>query len=165
MSRVSYVGQRVKRLEDPRLVTGRGSFVDDIKLPGTLYAKVLRSPFAHARILSIDAAAAKGEPGVVEVLTSEDLPGHARHIPNAATVQNSQGQDAGAPRHPALAIGEVRYVGQPVALVIADGRYAAQDAVEMVEVDYEPLDPVVDPFDAAADRSPPIHRDSEPTRP
>ncbi len=154
---MGYFGQRIRRLEDPRLITGHGSFVDDVRLRDTLHARVLRSPHAHALIKSIDASGAGNVHGVVAVLTWEDLPEPARYVPNSATVRDKRGHEVQAPRHPTLAIDSVCYVGQAVALVIATERYVAQDALELVDVDYEPLDPVVDPYDAAADGSPAIH--------
>ena len=149
------VGARIPRNEDPRLLQGRGCFVDDIQPAGVLHAAVLRSPHAHARIVAIDATRARALPGVALVLTAADL-GELDQptpllIPNPALTH---------PRTPRpLAADEVRYVGEPVALVIADSRYLAEDALEAIEVTWQPL-PVVASLDAArAEGAPLVHAD------
>ena len=149
------LGARIPRNEDPRLLQGRGSFVDDIQPAGALHAAVLRSPHAHARIVSIDAARARRLPGVVLVLTAADL-GELDQptpllIPNPALTH---------PRTPRpLAADEVRYVGEPVALVVAESRYVAEDALEAIEVTWHAL-PVVANLDVArAERAPLVHAD------
>jgi aerobic carbon-monoxide dehydrogenase large subunit len=134
-----YAGARVKRLEDPRLLTGHGTYVDDIALPGMLHACFVRSQFPRAAIRGIDASAALALPGVRAVWTAADL--------NAAVKEQwhtSMGAQSPETPRPPLAEGEVRFVGDPVALVVADNRYIAEDAADLVEVDYEPLAPVVD---------------------
>jgi carbon-monoxide dehydrogenase large subunit len=134
-----YAGTRVRRVEDPRLLCGRGAFVDDIVRPGMLHARFVRSPFARARIGAIDASGALALPGVRAVLTAADLnPGvHEQWY-------TSMGKDVPDTPRPPLAEGEARFAGDPVALVVAADRSVAEDATELVEVDYEPLPPVVD---------------------
>jgi carbon-monoxide dehydrogenase large subunit len=144
----------LKRFEDPRLVTGQGSFVDDLQLPGMLHAVVLRSPHAHARILSLDATQARALPGVAAVLTASDLAGAVRDIPPRPTRELEGLQ---VPEHPVLARDKVCYVGQPVAVVVAQDRYLAKDALDLLQVQYEPLPPLVDPVAAAQDSATPLH--------
>ena len=134
-----YAGARIGRVEDGRLLTGAGTYVDDVRLPGMLHACFVRSPFARAAIRSIDKTTALGAPGVRHVFTAADLNPGVRE--QWHTSMGPQGPET--PRPP-LAEGEVRFVGDPVALVIAQSRYLAEDAVELVEVDYEPLPAVVD---------------------
>ncbi|WNG86897.1 xanthine dehydrogenase family protein molybdopterin-binding subunit [Mycobacterium sp. ITM-2016-00317] len=134
-----YAGQRVPRVEDSRLLTGHGRFVDDISRPGMLHACFVRSPFAHARINGIDASAALALPGVHAVFTAADLNPDVRESWHAVA-----GKDVPDTPRPPLAEGEVKFVGDPVALVVADSRYLAEDAVDLVEVDYDPLPAVVD---------------------
>ena len=153
---MSYVGQGLKRLEDPRLVTGKGSFVDDFKLPGMLYAAFLRSPHAHARIRSIDASAARSLPGVLAVVTGEEIAREIGGIP-PRTQQEWVMDELEAPELPILAKGKVFYVGEPVAMAVADERYLARDAVDLIKVDYEPLAPLLDPEEAVREGSSPIH--------
>src|SRR5437588_10060754 len=137
-----WVGAPVQRTEDPRLLRGKGTYVDDIDLPDMLSAAVLRSPHARARIINIDANAARELPGVHLVLTATDL-GEVLEptpllIPHSALTQ---------PRTQLpLALDEVRYVGEAIAFVVADDRYTAEDALELIEVEYEPL-PVVHNFE------------------
>jgi carbon-monoxide dehydrogenase large subunit len=133
-----YVGSRVPRVEDARLLTGRGTFVDDVSRPGLLHVCFVRSPFARARIEGIDATEALALPGVRAVLTADDLNGDVVELWYSTT-----GRGPSTPLPP-LASGEARFVGDPVALVVAEDRYVAEDAAELVEVDYEPLTPVVD---------------------
>lgn len=149
-----YIGQPCKRFEDPRLITGQGTFVDDIQLPGMLHAAVLRSPQAHARLLAVDAAAAKALPGVVAVLTAQDLAGAVQDIPPRPTRELD---GVSVPGHPILARDTVRYVGQPVAVVVARERYRVQDALALLQVTYEPLPPLPDPQIAARAEAPPLH--------
>ena len=129
-----YLGQSLRRFEDHRLLTGQSRFVDDITLPGMLHAVVLRSPHAHAAITSIDVAAARHAPGVVSVVTASDLEHVAAHIP---TRRNTDADELWPPEHPVLATDKVCYVGQPIAIVVAQDLYAARDALELIEVDYE----------------------------
>jgi aerobic carbon-monoxide dehydrogenase large subunit len=140
-----YVGTRVARVEDARLLTGHGSYVDDVSLPGMLHAYFVRSPFPRALIRGIDTSAALACPGVRFVFTATDLNPGAKEQWHTAI-----GKGPETPRPP-LAEGEVRFVGDPVALVVADSRYLAEDAAELVDVDYEPLPPVVDYMTAEHD--------------
>ena len=150
-------GARVTRVEDPALLSGRGRFVDDIDLPGALQACFVRSPYAHATIKSVDAAAARAMPGVHAVLTAEDLPERMRseRIPNlmpnpAARFMRTQ---HGLPPN------EVCFVGHAIAVVIADTRYEAEDAAAMVAVDYDVLPAVEDGREAIKPGSPRAHTD------
>jgi carbon-monoxide dehydrogenase large subunit len=123
-----YAGSRVHRVEDARLLTGRGTFVDDIRRPGMLHACFVRSPFARARIDGIDVGPALALAGVHAVLVAADINPEVHEL-----WFTGMGRDVGTPL-PLLAEGEVRFVGDPVALVIADDRYLAEDAAELVEV-------------------------------
>ena len=138
-----YAGARVHRVEDARLLTGNGVFADDISLPGMLHACFVRSPFARAAIRGIDTSAARTAPGVHFVFTAADLNGDVKEQWHRDT-----GPDAPETPRPPLAEGEVRFVGDPVAIVIADNRYLAEDAAELVDVDYDPLPAIVDYEDA-----------------
>ncbi|WP_029113256.1 xanthine dehydrogenase family protein molybdopterin-binding subunit [Mycobacterium sp. URHB0044] len=134
-----YAGTRVARVEDNRLLTGRGTFVDDVVRPGMLHACFVRSPFAHARINAIDASAALALPGIHAVFTAADLNPDVREAWHAVV-----GKDMPDTPRPPLAEAEVKFVGDPVALVVADSRYLAEDAVDLVDVDYDPLPAVAD---------------------
>ena len=144
----TYVGQGVKRTEDPSLITGAGRYVDDIRVPGMLHAAVLRSPHAHARIKDIDVSPALSMKGVMAVVTSNDLVGvmdDPRLDPIPPSVRMTE------IRQPILARGKVRYVGEPVAVVVAENRYMAQDALDLIRVEYEPLPAVIELADALKD--------------
>ncbi|RDH76511.1 xanthine dehydrogenase family protein molybdopterin-binding subunit [Mycolicibacterium moriokaense] len=134
-----YAGARLPRVEDTRLLTGHGTFVDDVSRPGMLHACFVRSPFAKARIKSIDTAAALALPGVQAVFVAADLNPDVREAWHAVA-----GKDVPDTPRPPLAEGEAKFVGDPVALVVAESRYVAEDAVELVDVDYEPLPAVAD---------------------
>lgn len=136
------MGHRMKRKEDPRFIQGRGNYVDDVKLPGMLYLDIVRSPYAHAKILSIDASAALEMDGVLAVITGEDLKkaGDLHWMPTLMSDTQM-----------VLPIDKVVYYAQEVCAVVATSRYIAADAIEQVIVDYEPLDPVVDPHQAMKD--------------
>ncbi|MBS1811160.1 MAG: molybdopterin-dependent oxidoreductase [Acidobacteria bacterium] len=149
-----YMGQRVKRTEDPRLIQGIGHYVDDIKLADTLHVVILRSQYAHARINSIDTSAAKAAPGVVAVYTGEDVAGKVGNVPCAGALPGLK-----VPKMPVLAQGKVFFVGHPVAAVVATDKYKARDAADLIEVDYDPLDVVSDGEAAAKPDSPVIHED------
>jgi carbon-monoxide dehydrogenase large subunit len=143
------IGHRRVRLEDPRLLSGEAKFTDDLDLPGALHLAVLRSPMAHARITSIDLSGALAQPGVVAAYTGEDLTdAWATPMPCAWSVT----EDMLNPPHYPLAIGQVCYVGDGVAAVLATSYEAGRDALEHIEVDYEPLEAVVDLEDALSDR-------------
>ncbi|MFN0179265.1 MAG: xanthine dehydrogenase family protein molybdopterin-binding subunit [Gemmatimonadales bacterium] len=149
-------GSGIKRREDPRLLTGTGTFVDDVKLPGLVYAAMARSPYAHATITRIDTSAAAKAPGVITVITGKDIAGKVGPIPCAFNVP---GCDLKIPAHPAIAVDKVRYVGDAVAMVIATSRAAARDAVDLVDVDYDPLGTTVDPEKAVQPGAGQLHAD------
>ena len=151
-----FVGQSLRRKEDPRLITGRATYTDDMVLPGMLYAAIVRSPEAHARIVSIDTTAAREQPGVHAVFTGDDLADPAAPCP---MVWVPPGVEVRVPDHWPLARGKVGYVGQAVAVVIGADKYGVVDAAEHVLVDYEPLPVVVDPEKALEDGSPVIHEE------
>jgi carbon-monoxide dehydrogenase large subunit len=153
-SEEKYVGRAIKRTEDPRLIQGLGHYVDDIKLAGELYVAFLRSSYAHARLISIDTEAAKSAAGVVAVYTGSDIDGRVGAVPCAAALEGLK-----IPKYPVLAIDKVIFVGQPIAAVVATSRYAARDAVDLINIDYEPLDVVVDPEAAAQPTTPVIHEE------
>ncbi len=141
----SGIGAAVKRREDFRFITGRGRYVDDINRPGQLYASFVRAPIAHANVRGIDTAEAEKAPGVVAVFTGEDLEADGvGSLPCGWVVTDKHGEPHKAPPHWPLVRGKVRYVGDHVAVVIAETLAQARDAAELVEVDYEDLDPVVD---------------------
>jgi carbon-monoxide dehydrogenase large subunit len=140
---MTWVGRPVPRREDARFLRGEATYLDDVELPGLLEAAFVRSPFAHARLGPIDAGAALELPGVVAVLTGADL--DVLPLPLGG-VEGGVVADAG---HPVLARGKVRYAGEAVALVVAESRALAEDAAELVDVDYEPLEPALDPRTAA----------------
>jgi len=147
-----WVGQAIRRKEDPPLIKGQGNYVDDMTLPGMLHAVIVRSPEAHATITSIDKAGAEEHPTVVAVLTGEDLAAElAGPIP---MVWAPPGVEIKTPEHWPLARGEVKHVGQAVAVVVGTDRYAVADAAEEVIVEYESLPAVVDPERALEDGSP-----------
>jgi len=146
------VGHSVKRLEDARFIRGKGNYFDDITLPGMLHLEFLRSPFAHARIKSIDASRAEALPGVVAVVTGELLA--AQH--SLAWMPTLSGDTQAV-----LATDKVRFQGQEVAAVIAETVYIAKDAVELIEVDYEPLQAITSPQQALAEGAPVIRDEKE----
>ena len=150
------VGQALKRREDPQLITGQGSFLDDIKLAGMLHAAVLRSQNPHAKIMSIDTSKAAAHPGVVAVFTGQDML-DINPLPcawQAGGVQNN----VNTPR--ALAVDIARFVGEPLAVVVAENRYIAYDAIDLIEVEYEPLAVVVDAKKAMQDGAPQLHENA-----
>jgi carbon-monoxide dehydrogenase large subunit len=136
------LGTSIKRREDPRLITGQATYVDDMKLVGMLHMAVLRSPYGHAHIRSISTDAARQHPGVVAVYTAQDLEGKVGNIPVAAPIPPHITEGMGC-RGP-LASGKVRFFGDPIAVVIADDKYTARDAVDLIDVDYEPLPAAID---------------------
>src|SRR6266568_2492029 len=157
-------GKSIKRREDPRFITGRGSYVDDLKIPGMTYAAFVRSPHAHARIRRIDTASAKTHPGVVAVFTGADMKGvnslpcgwdlrKAKNVPGVV-------QDLAMVPHMPLTSDVARHVGDPVAVVIADSQEAATDAAEKVRVDWEPLPSVTATEKASASGAATIHADA-----
>jgi aerobic carbon-monoxide dehydrogenase large subunit len=149
-----YTGASIKRSEDPRILTGAGRYVDDIKLPGMLHAAFVRSPMAHAHVLSVDASAARALPGVVAVLTGAEL--ETMTVPGPDALMALMGWAGPTPQFTLLATDKVRFVGDPVAVVIAESRYLAEDGCELVEVDYDDLPPVVKAAFALDPGSPPL---------
>lgn len=131
------VGSRVKRVEDPRILTGRGRYVADVVVPNMAHAAFLRSPFPHAKITKIDTTAARALPGVVAVLTGKDLKKISNPMMGLLAVDGLYN-----PIFYALATDKVRLVGDPVAIIVAEDRYIAEDARQLIEVEYEPLDPI-----------------------
>src|SRR3989440_6668096 len=145
------IGESIKRKEDGRFLRGRGNYLDDITLPGMLHMAILRSPHAHARIRSIDTTAASAAPGVVAVVTGELMAQH-----NLAWMPTLSGDTQAV-----LVTDKVRFQGQEVAAVVAESRYAAEDAVAQIEVDYDVLPAVVSPRGARAEGAPVIRDDKE----
>jgi aerobic carbon-monoxide dehydrogenase large subunit len=135
-----YIGRSMRRVEDPRLIKGLGTYTDDVRLPGLLHAMLVRSPHAHARVVKIDTAAAAAIPGVVAVLTGADVNAACGLVPCAASIP-----DLKAPKHTVLAGERVYFVGHPVAVVVATDAYVARDAVEAIDVEYDPLPVVTNP--------------------
>ncbi len=150
---VTHVGQAIRRKEDPRLITGRARYVDDIILPGTLWAAFVRSPEAHAKIVSIDASLAQERDGIHAVFTGEDMADLAGPLPMAWV---PPGVEVNNPEHWPIARETVNHVGDPVAVVIGEDRYGVMDAVEDVIVEYESLPVVVDP-EKALEGAPFVH--------
>jgi aerobic carbon-monoxide dehydrogenase large subunit len=151
-------GVHVSRFEDLRLITGAGTYASDWNLPGQLHAFFLRSDHAHAKIVSLNTAAARKHPGVAGIYTGEDAvrSGYVR----SATFLNFKGKDGmegRIPERPVLAHGRVRFVGEPVALLVADSALVAQDAAELIEIEYEDLPIVIDPEQALKPGAPQLH--------
>ena len=143
-----WVGKSMNRVEDPRLLRGEGRYIDDITLPGMAHAAVLRSPHAHARIVSIDISRAEHLPGVIKVLTGADVAATAAPLPSFG---------AGPIIQDMIAVEKVRHYGETVAAVVAEDRYIAEDACDLIEVQYEPLPVVLDPFAAQREDAPRVH--------
>jgi carbon-monoxide dehydrogenase large subunit len=148
----NYIGKPMKRKEDPRLIQGLSHYVDDIALPNMHHACFVRSPYAHAKIRSVDTSRAKVAPGVVLILTGSDVAEAVGPVPCAAVIP-----DMKQAARPVLARDRVRFAGEAVAMVVATDRYAARDAADLVEVDYQPLTAVVDPEKAIANNATVIH--------
>ncbi|MBP5855391.1 xanthine dehydrogenase family protein molybdopterin-binding subunit [Marivibrio halodurans] len=153
------IGASVKRKEDQRFLTGRGNYTDDIDRPNQTYAYILRSPMAHARIKGLNIDAAKAAPGVLAVFTGADTAGLGG-IPCGWGVNNKDGSPMNEPKHPVLAEGKVRHVGDPVALVVAETYAQAKDAAEAIEMDLEELPAVVNMEKAIAGSGPQVHDDA-----
>jgi carbon-monoxide dehydrogenase large subunit len=155
------VGQSLKRTEDPKFMTGSGMYLDDLRLPEMLYAAFVRSPHAHAKVVKVDVSPALALPGVVAALTGRDIDGKVEDMPTVDKAGSEGGASTGAHKRATirkmLAIDEVNFAGEPVAVVFAETMYAAEDAAEAVEVDYEPLDAVVDVEAAMRPSSPKVH--------
>src|SRR2546421_2687968 len=154
-------GKAIKRREDPRFITGRGQYVDDVKLPGMTYAAFVRSQYAHAKIRRIDASAALKHPGVVAVFTGKDMTG-VNSLPCGWDLRKEKNipgvvQDLAMVPHMPLMSDAARHVGDPVAGGIAGSQAAAVDAADKVKVDWEPLAPGTPPDKAGRSRGPPVH--------
>ncbi len=159
MKAAPQVGRRLPRNEDARLLTGEAVFVDDIALPGMLHAAFVRSPHAHARILDVDATRARGMPGVVAAYAAADLGGGGAAGPMLLRPPESLGWMLHERTQVPLARDKVRHVGEPVAVVLADSRYRAEDAAREIDVDYRPLPVVLDLEAALAPDAPRVHED------
>ena len=146
------VGAKVKRREDPRLICGRGQYVDDISLPNTLHVAILRSPYAHAKIQSLETDPARQHSSVVAVITGAEIKDQIGTLPVSGGNETLR-----IPKHYVLAVDKVCYVGEGVAAVVAEDRYTARDALDLIRVEYEPLPVVSDPEKALAPESPVIH--------
>jgi len=153
-TKTPYVGRAMKRVEDPRLIRGIGTYVDDLRMPGLVHAAILRSPHAHARVGRIDVSAARKLPGVLGVFTGADVNDACGLVPCAAAIP-----DLKAPKHTVLAGDRVYYVGHPVAVAVATDPYVARDAVEAIDVDYDPLPVVANAEEAVKPGSPLTHPD------
>jgi carbon-monoxide dehydrogenase large subunit len=149
-------GSGIKRREDPRLITGSATYTDDVKLPGLCYAMFARSPYAHARLTAVRVEAARQAPGVIAVFTGQDVKDRLTPVPCA---WNVPGCDLKIPVHPLLAHDRVRYVGDAIAMVIAETRAQARDAIDLVDADYEPLGATADPEKAAQPGAARLHED------
>lgn len=159
MAETKYFGERIKRNEDPRLLTGQALFVDDVDLPNMGHAAFVRSPHAHARILSIDTSGAAELPGVIAVFTAESLGEHWQPGPLLVSPPPVEGIVFNQRTQVPLAKGKVRYAGEPVAMVVAESRYLAEDGADQVWVDYEPLPAVVNVEQAVRPDAPLVHED------
>ena len=152
------IGASVRRKEDLRFVQGAGKYTDDMNLNGQVHAYILRSPHAHAAIRSIDTSGARESDGVVAVFTSEDM-AEVGGIPCGWQVHSKDGEPMAEPKHPVLAEGKVRHVGDPVAVVLAESRSQARDAAESINVEYDVLDAVIDMQSAVSNGSATVHDD------
>ena len=159
MAATQFFGERIKRNEDPRLLTGQALFVDDVSLPRMGHVAFVRSPHAHAKLLEVDVSEAVGMPGVIGVYTAEDLGDYWQHGPLLVPPPPVEGMVFNQRTQVPLAKGKVRYVGEPVAVVVADNRYLAEDAAEMVFVDYEILETAVSLSQAVQPDAPKVHAD------
>ena len=144
-----WIGKSINRVEDPRFLRGEGRYIDDITLPNMLHAAIKRSPHAHARIKSIDTSKAEALPGVVRILTGQDVKEHANPLPSFSMNPGIQ--------HDMIAIEKVRHYGECVAAVVAENRYIAEDACDLIEIEYEVLPAVLDPLKAREEGSPLVH--------
>ena len=150
------VSQPIRRVEDARFLRGAGSYVEDLVWPGETRAVFVRATAAHADI-SVDAADARAAEGVLAVITGDDLEAAMPNTVDFLGLKNRDGSDAAAPRRPILAVGRVRYVGEPIAIVVAETLAAAKDAADLVVVDYAELPAVTDTAGALAPDAPQIH--------
>src|SRR5690606_11865208 len=163
----SYVGASVKRKEDPRLITGTSTYVDDIKLSGMAHAVFVRSTYAHAKIKGIDKSEALAMPGVIDVMDGEELRTILKDFYPIHPVGDTQLElydqdevgdgEIYVPKVQPLATGKVRYIGDPIAVVVAESVEIARDAADLVMVDYEELEAVIDPYEAVKDGAPQLY--------
>ncbi len=153
------VGTSVKRVEDPRILTGQGRYVDDVTLPGMLHAAFFRSVVPHARLLGLDVSEARELPGVVAVYTGPEIAALSTAVQAGSILGMHLMPGMRSPAFHALAIDKVRYVGDPIALVVATSRYIAEDAIDLIVEDYEPLEPIVTYEDALDPTKPPLFED------
>jgi aerobic carbon-monoxide dehydrogenase large subunit len=155
------MGQRIKRKEDPRFISGLGKYTDDVRIPGMLHAALLRSDRAHAKLKRVDVSKARKMPGVIAAFSGKDLEGKLGGVPcgvrNAEGKHYSAGVPLNVPDYPVLAINKVTFVGQNIAVVVATDSYLAHDALDAIEVEYDELPAVVDPEKAAEKGSPLVH--------
>ena len=156
LTRPQFVGAKVVRREDPRLLSGAGNYVADIKRHGMLHMAFRRSDHAHAAIRNIDVEAALALPGVVAVYTGGDIAAMANPYQATSRMKNYQ-----ATFIPPLAVNKVRYVGEAVVAVVAESRYVAEDALALIDIDYDPLTVLVDPEEALKSGAPKLHDDLE----
>ena len=160
MSHFKLIGLEVKRKEDPRLMTGKGTYVGNMQLTGMKHVAFVRSPYAHANIRKIDVKAALKRSGVAAVVTGEELVPLYGSMPHSSLTEGGGETVKRHHTHYPVSVGKVRHVGEAVALVIADDPYIAADAVQDVEVDWEPLPAVVDMFEAMKPGAPLVHNDA-----
>src|SRR5262245_25605322 len=153
----SVLGARMKRVEDPRLITGAAKYLDDLKLPGMAHVAILRSPYAHARIKTIDTSRAAAHPGVIGVYTGKDF----EHLPPLPCAWQASGTENFVATPRALEIDRVTFTGAGVAAVVAETKTAAEDALALIDVDWEPLDVVVDVEEAVKEGAPQLHEVAE----
>jgi len=153
----SLMGARMKRVEDPGMITGTAKYIDDLRLPGMAHVAILRSPYAHARIKGIDTAKAEAHPGVVAVYTGKDF----EHLPPLPCAWQATGTENFVATPRALELDRVTFTGAGVAAVVAETKIAAEDALALIEVDWEPLEVVVDAEDAVKEGAPQLHEVAE----
>ena len=157
---MTYIGKSIKRVEDKRFLTGLGNYTDDIKMPGMTHAYILRSPYAHAKVNSIDTAAAKAHPGVLAVFVGADIDEAVAGVPCGWQVDFKNGDTMKEPPHPLLVRNKVRHVGDGVAMIVAEDRATARDAADLIEVDYDVLEAVACPKKATEAGAPLVHEDA-----
>ena len=156
----SYIGQSVKRLEDKRFLTGKGHYTDDIILPQQTYAYIIRSPYAHANIVNIDISAAESAKGVVAIFKGKEIADEGiAGVPCGWQVDFKNGDTMKEPPHPLLVVNKVRHLGDGIVVVIAESKAEARDAAELVEIEYDVLEAVIDPKQAAQAGAPLVHED------
>src|SRR5580693_9145817 len=155
------IGASVRRKEDFRFLSGRGNYTDDINRPGQLHAYIKRSDRPHAKLVGVDTKAAAKAPGVVAVFTGADMAADGvGGLPCGWQIHNKDGSPMAEPPHPVLAVGKVRHVGDPVAVVIAETKQAAKDAAELLEIDYQDLPAVATMQDALKPGAAALHDDA-----